>query len=222
VTHHRPDLDDHDLTAAAEASSLHTKDVKARAPIEASRRSAGLLKIGLEVVLISVGVFFALMGEQWRENAHKRELATESLRRFRAEIATNRKAVAAVKDYHGELLQAITAYLDADPKTRTTESVRIRGLQPAFFEHTAWDLALATQALPLIDSDVAYQLSRIYGLQTFYGALTLNIMQAIYLQPMMGNLEGLRAYYGDLVLWEPQLLKMYDEVLPEIDRALNR
>jgi hypothetical protein len=179
------------------------------------------VRVGLEVLLISVGVFLALMGEQWRENAQKRDLAAESLRRFRAEIVTNRKAVAAVKDYHAELLKAITAYLDADPKTRTLESVRIRGLQPAFFEHTAWDLAISTEALAHIDPDVAFQLSRIYGLQRTYGAFTQNIMLAIYQQPMMGNLEGLRAYYGDLVLWEPQLLTMYSEVVPQIDRALG-
>jgi hypothetical protein len=28
-------------------------------------------------------------------------------------------------------------------------------------------------------------------------------------------------YYGDIVLWEPALLKLYDEVIPQIDRALG-
>lgn len=57
------------------------------------------------MLLISIGVFLALMGEQWRENAHTRQLAEGSLRRFRSEILTNRKAVAAVKDYHVTLLK---------------------------------------------------------------------------------------------------------------------
>jgi hypothetical protein len=38
---------------------------------------------------------------------------------------------------------------------------------------------------------------------------------------MTENFEGLAAYYGDLVLWEPNLLPMYDEILPQIDRALG-
>jgi hypothetical protein len=28
-------------------------------------------------------------------------------------------------------------------------------------------------------------------------------------------------YYGDVVVMEPALLRMYDEVLPQIDRALG-
>ncbi len=179
------------------------------------------LKIALEVVLITVGVFVALMGDQWRENAHDRQLAADSLRRFRTEIAANRKAVEAVKDYHVTLLEGIRGYLAADRKTRPRDTVRIRGLQPVFFEHTAWDLALATQSLPHIDSDLAFKLSRAYALQGAYSQFTLAIMQAIYLRPMTENFEGLAAYYGDLVLWEPQLLEMYDELLPQIDRALG-
>lgn len=99
--------------------------------------------------------------------------------------------------------------------------MQIRGLQPAFFEHTAWDLALATESLAHIDPQVAFGLSRIYGLQQTYAELTRGIMQAVYLRPLTENFEALMAYYGDLVLWEPQLLLMYDELVPQIDRALG-
>ena len=63
--------------------------------------------IGLEVVLISAGVFLGLMGEQWRERAEQRELASETLRRFRTEILANRSAVAANVNYHAELRREI-------------------------------------------------------------------------------------------------------------------
>ena len=49
-------------------------------------------------------MFLGLAGEQWREASHQRALAAASLRRFRAEIARNREAVAAV---HGEFFRAI-------------------------------------------------------------------------------------------------------------------
>ena len=52
------------------------------------------------MLLISTGVFLGLMGEQWRERSRHHEVAEASLRRFRDEILANRKAVAAVKDYH--------------------------------------------------------------------------------------------------------------------------
>jgi hypothetical protein len=54
-------------------------------------------------------VFFGLAGEPWREHAHRCELAQEALQRFRTEIETNRKAVAAVKDYHATMQKKITA-----------------------------------------------------------------------------------------------------------------
>lgn len=180
-----------------------------------------LLKVALEVALITVGVFLALMGESWRESAHDRQLATASLRSFRTEILANRKAVAAVKDYHVALLASIRTWLAADAKARQGLDVQIRGLQPVFFEHTAWDLALATQSLAHIDPQVAFSLSRIYGLQRSYADHTRGIVQAMYLRPLAGNFEGLQAYYGDVVLWEPELLRLYDDILPQLDRVLG-
>jgi hypothetical protein len=180
-----------------------------------------LLKIVLEVVLISIGVFLALMAEQWREHARDRELAQASLRGFRSEILRNRKAVEDVKDYHSGLLKELRAYYATEAKKRTAENIQIRGLQPVFFEQTAWDLALATQALAHIDPELALGLSRAYGLQRTSLEMTRGIMQAIYLRPLEENFEGLLWYYGDIVLWEPQLLRMYDELVPQIDRALG-
>jgi hypothetical protein len=71
---HVPKLDEHEEEepvppAAGPVSTPH-------------RRSRSFVKIGLEVVLISAGVFLGLMGEQWRERSEHRELAEESLRRF--------------------------------------------------------------------------------------------------------------------------------------------
>jgi hypothetical protein len=51
--------------------------------------------------------------------------------------------------------------------------------------------------------------------------MTNGIMQAIYLRPITETFEGLNAYFGDLVLWEPQLIQMYDEILPQIDEELE-
>ena len=183
----------------------------------AEKREGWLFKAVVEVLLLSVGVFLALMGDQWRENAHNRELAAASLRRFRTEVAANQKAVAAVKDYHAALLKSLQAYLDADPAARKDVVVRIQGLQPVFFEDTAWNLALATESLGHIDEQTAYELSRVYGLQRTYSEMTRGIMQAIYLRPMQENYEGLRAYYGDLVIWEPQLLALYEQLLPKLE-----
>ena len=188
-------------------------------------RPKALLTIGLEVILISAGVFLGLMGDQWRERAQHRQLAQESLRRFRAEILTNRKAVERVKDYHVTTKARLEQYFAADPKTRKTNDVEIRGLQPVSFARTAWDLALATQSLTYIDSQLAFDLSRIYALQQDYTDLSRAVLQAMYFRTPTENLEPffgtVNVYYGDIVLLEPALLKLYDELVPQIDRALG-
>ena len=190
-------------------------------PDPPARNSRWLVKIVIEVTFISIGVFLALMGDQWRESRHDRELAMASLRGFRAEILANQTAVRAVKDYHVDLLARLRAYLALDSASRKGATVRLAGLQPVFFERTAWDLAMATQSLAHIDQDLAFRLSRIYGLQRTYAESTQGVMQAMYLRPLIETFDGLTAYYGDLVLWEPALLKQYDEILPLIDRALG-
>jgi hypothetical protein len=218
---HLPRLEDEGETAPPDVRAAHTREL----PSRAMQRSKSLLKIGLEVLLIGTGVFLGLMGEQWRERAHHRELAEASLRRFRAEILTNRKAVAGVKDYHASTKKSLDAYLAAETKTRPKVDVQVQGLQPAFFEHTAWDLALVTQSLAYIDPQLAFALSRIYTAQQTYADLSRDITQAMYLLNPAENLAAffgaVATYYGDVVLIEPKLLEMYDEVLPQIDRALG-
>ena len=218
---HVPHLENEGDAAPEPSADGHASQLPGRAMF----RSQSLLKIGLEVLLIATGVFLGLMGEQWRENARHREVAEASLRRFRTEILTNRKAVAEVKDYHVATKKSVDTYLAADPKTRKTSDVTIQGLQPAFFEHTAWELALVTQSLAYIDAQLVFTISRIYTVQQEYAELSRGILQAMYLRTPTENLEGffgsVSIYYGDIVRIEPKLLGMYDDVLPQIDRALG-
>jgi hypothetical protein len=212
---HIPKLDDHEEAPAASP------------PPRGARpgRGKSLLKIGLEVLLISVGVFLGLAGEQWREDRRHHELAESSLRRLRTEIQTNRKAVAAVKDYHVKTLESLRAYFGKERKARSTTDVHIQGLQFVFFEETAWNLTLTTQALTYIDRDLAFALSRVYGEQKVVGELTRGMSQAMYVLSIPDNFDGFAAaagtYYGDMVIMEPKLIEHYDELLPQIDRALD-
>ena len=87
-----------------EATDTHSKPadmIPVQAPPERPRRRRRMRSLAwmvLEVLLISIGVFLGLAGEQWREDRENRRQAAESLRRFRAEIAANREAISNVKD----------------------------------------------------------------------------------------------------------------------------
>lgn len=221
---HPPDLeaeDEDDPGSSADAITPRASQVAGRV----THRTKSLLKIGLEVLLISTGVFLGLMGEQWRESAQHRELADAALRRFRVEIQANRKAVDDVKDYHVTAAKSVDTYFAADAKERAAIGVHLKGVQPAFLERSAWDLALATQSLAYLDPELALALSRIYTSQEQYVELTRGLTQAMYLRPPVDELApflaALKIYYGDILLLEPALLTQYDGILPKIDRALG-
>src|SRR4051812_4352453 len=91
---HVPDLDEE---PSGSTQPTGTKPAEQAKPAHGAK---WLIKVGLEVLLISAGVFLGLMGEQWRERAEHREIATAALRRFRTEFRNNRDAVASVKDKH--------------------------------------------------------------------------------------------------------------------------
>jgi hypothetical protein len=183
------------------------------------------VKLVLEVVLISAGVFLGLMGEQWRENVHHRELADAALRRFHTEIAANRREIARVKDYHATKLGELNAYFGAPPAKRDSNTVSLQGIQIAQFERTAWDLAIATNALEYIDPDVSFALSRVYTQQQLFADLTHGLSQAMYVVNPSENLGAflgaVQIYYSDATVFEPKLVGLYDNVLPQINRALG-
>lgn len=190
------------------------------------RRGKSLLTIALEVVLITAGVFLGLMGEQWRQRSEEQALAQESLRRFRTEIAANRKAVDAVKDYHALLKGDLDAYFKpGNPSPSTTKVRMTRGVGPVFFERAAWDLALATGALAHIETDLGFALSRVYTVQQSYAAIQTAIVPTIYArtgaQDSEGFLRSIHSYVGDLAYFDPTILKQYDEVLTRLDRTLG-
>ena len=212
---HLPHLDDHDEEPAAPGPAPHQP-----------ARGKRLLRLGLEVMLISAGVFLGLAGEQWRESRDHHERAQASLRRFHTELGDNKKTVAAVVDYHAMLRNRLREYLQATPEQRKSISLKMQGIRPAFFETTAWDLALATQALADIQEDVAYDISRVYGIQQQYTALSQGMLNSMYSHsPYSGDdtfLMSVAVYLDDVVLFEPQLLKAYEEVLPKIEAAQHK
>jgi hypothetical protein len=186
-------------------------------------RRAFLWKGLLEVAFIGVGVFLGMAADQWRTDRQHREQARAALERFKSEIELNRGAVEKVKDYHAETRTRIAAYLD--PKTRNQTELHLSGIQPAVLEQTAWDLALATQALADLDQALAFELTRVYGLQRRYQGLSSGVIQAMYLRPpaqdMTAFLQSLKVYYDDAIVYEPAMLESYGRVLPLIDRALK-
>ena len=178
----------------------------------------------LQVVLIALGVFLGLAGEEWREDRENRRLADETLRRFRLELVANREAVMAVQEYHAARYAELDAYFAAPAEQRDATVVKFAGLRPLSFERGAWELANATGSLAYIDAELAFLLSRTYAYQTIATELGRSLMEAMYRDPPQQTNSNFFAtvslYYGDLVQMEAGFVEAYDTLIPAIDAEL--
>ena len=189
-----------------------------------------LLNLILEVVLISVGVFLALWANNWHEEREHRALAHSTLRNFADELRTNQQAVRNERQYHDTLARQLREFLISnEPPTdeRLQKSVQFKGVRPIIFEHTAWDLALATQALSYLKPELAFDISKVYTAQNAFQALENSFLASAFTPATFAsdNVKGLVAameyYLRDINQKEPAILQLYDKVIPEIDRALS-
>ena len=216
-------------SGAAAPSEVAVSSVVA-APVTSTRprrrRSRTAASMVLQVVLIAVGVFLGLAGEEWREDRENRRLAAEMLRRFRTELVTNRETVMGIKDYHVERLAELKTFFAAPVDQRDATVVKFAGIRPPFFERTAWDLAIATQSLTFVDAELAFALSRTYGFQNLANELGRGVVDAMYARPPTeadtNFFAVLELYYSDLTGLEPGLVAAYDELIPAIDEALAK
>ena len=189
-----------------------------------------LLNVILEVVLISIGVFLALWANNWHEEREHRALAHSTLRNFADELRTNQQAVRNERQYHDTLARRLQEFLTSnEPPTeeRLQKSVQFKGVRPITFDHTAWDLALATQALSYLKPELAFDISKIYSAQSDVQTLQNSFLASAFTPATFSsdNIKGLVAamefYLLDVNQKEPAILQLYDRVIPEIDQALS-
>ena len=100
-------------------------------------------------------------------------------------------------------------------------------MRPVIFEHTAWDLALATQALSYLKPDLAFDISKVYTQQNAFQKLEDSFLSAAFTPASLSsdNLKGLAPtmmfYLDDVNQQEPTLVSRYEKVIPEVKRALS-
>jgi len=183
-----------------------------------------------EVALIAVGVFLALWANNWHEDQEHRAQARAALRNFAAEMETNRQATQRNRAYHEAFvreLREFRASKEPASEDRLYKSVHYEGMRPVIFEHTAWDLALATQALSYLDPDLAFDISKVYTKQNAFEKLEESFLAAAFTPSSLSsdNVKGMAAamelYLIDVNQQEPAILQLYDKVIPEVKGALS-
>lgn len=183
-----------------------------------------------EVALIAVGVFLALWANNWHEDREHRAQARAALRNFAGEMETNRQAMQRNRAYHEALARELREFLaskEPASEDRLNKSVHFEGMRPVIFEHTAWDLALATQALSYLDPDLAFDISKVYTKQNAFEKLEESFLAAAFTPSSLSsdNVKGMATamelYLIDVNLQEPPILQLYDKVIPEVKGALS-
>jgi hypothetical protein len=141
-----------------------------------------LVGLLIEVVLIGVSVFLALVANQWSDAGEHRARANATLHYFREEIVTNQKAIETRRQYHEALSRDIQSFLQSDaPKALQSfyPMVHFHGLEPVTFERSAWDLALANQSLSYLAPKLAYAISRVYTRPQALQTLENSFLQSV-------------------------------------------
>jgi hypothetical protein len=198
-----------------------------------SLRSAehGRSFVGLvfEVALIAVGVFLGLWANSWHENREHRAQAEAALRNFAGEMEVNREATQHNRQYHETLAQELNQFLkskEPPSQERFDKEVHFEGVRPVIFEHTAWDLALATQALSYLKPDLAFDISKVYTQQNTLQKLEDSFLAAAFTPASLSsdNLKGLvtamEYYLIDVNQQEPAMVSLYEKIIPEVKRAI--
>jgi hypothetical protein len=183
-----------------------------------------------EVALIAVGVFLALWANNWHEDREHRAQARAALRNFAAEMETNRRAMQRNRAYHEAFARELREFLaskEPASEDRLNKSVHFEGMRPVIFEHTAWDLALATQALSYLEPDLAFDISKVYTDQNAFQKLEDSFLAAAFTPASLSgdNVKGMATamelYLIDVNQQEPAILQLYDKVIPEVKGAIS-
>jgi hypothetical protein len=183
-----------------------------------------------EVILIAVGVFLALWANNWHEDREHRAQARAALRNFAGEMEANRQATQRNRAYHKAFARELREFLASNEpasEDRLNKSVHFEGMRPVIFEHTAWDLALATQALSYLDPDLAFDISKVYTEQNAFQKLEDSFLVAAFTPASLSgdNVKGMATamelYLIDVNQQEPAILQLYDKVIPEVKGALS-
>ena len=184
----------------------------------------------IEVALIAIGVFLALWANNWHEDREHRAQGRAALRNFAAEMEVNRQATQRYRQYHETLARELHEFLESkEPPTddRFNKSVHFQGMRPVTFEHTAWDLALATQALSYLKPDLAFDISKVYTQQNAIQKLEDSFLASAFTPATLssGSLKGLapamEVYLIEVNLKEPAMVSRYEQVISEVKRALS-
>jgi hypothetical protein len=214
----------HPATIDAPTTSPPPRPTDARPP---GRRASQLL---FESVLIVCSVLLAFGLNEWRLQRADREMAASILFGFKQEIEANLRLLEEFQPMHASFAEAIAALEPEALAGRTAMEVAMsvrtdRGTVLMSPAEAAWQTAVSTGTLRLLDYETAAILSRIYLLQRdAAGQTALRLTDVVFGPGMFDrgatvqSLQVVMALLGELAAQELSLIGEYRAALRHLEQ----
>ena len=192
-----------------------------------------------EGVLIVVSVLLAFAVDDYRESRANRQLATRVLSGLKTEIEHNLATLEPSVAMHRRWLGALNRWLETEHKTPQPEDTSAlnvfiatwpgfdpSNISPPFpaLQRGAWEAALSTGALRVIDYEVVARLSEIYqwqaSLASAVEAMPYSSTAFFDRSSRAASVRQLAFQINAIQLTEDFLLSAYRRNLPEVASAL--
>jgi hypothetical protein len=185
-------------------------------------------RLGFESVVIILSVLVGLALNEWREQRAERARAVAVLANFRRELTENLAALERRQPKHVALAARLTRAAEQDRPGETAftsfrELMPADGLETAPLRDAAWETALSTGALRLLDYEQAALLSETYLIQRAALGSTLQRMtDRFYMpenfEPAMRRpmLQTHGMLFGELSGQEAYLIEVYRKALRQL------
>lgn len=189
----------------------------------AHRPAIRLAPILLEAGFVVLGVFLALVANEWRSDVNARERAAHARAGVIEEIRMNRAAVQEMVDYHARLIDTLRA-LPADGPAPSPRVFNRGFANAATLRSTAWDAANATDAVSHMAFADVLAFSELYAEQVQYERVAREVGGIIFGEIFERGTFGVAQKYrslsdinGSLLYMESGLVTAYDSVLARVD-----
>ena len=126
----------------------------------------------VEFLMVALGVFLALLANQWSENRAHRKRGEKALRQIELEIRANKEALSLFHENNG-------AALDAMEQGGSEDGGAKKDFTPALqLSASSWNTLLSTGTADYLDFDTIQALSSLYSTQEVYRSSALLLVEA--------------------------------------------
>jgi hypothetical protein len=180
--------------------------------------SVWLPRVMFESALITVSILLALGLDEWREDRQAEETIEIAISNFLREIRQNKARVDDAAPFNRGLRDVLSQrYRDGDISSTTDFIDIVESYNTAVLQSTAWETALATGSVTIMDYHLVSALSLTYGLQNRYQEATREGL-ADLMQPRNLTSEELEVavynavrYLDNITTMETELSVVYSE-----------